>query len=197
MQRELFAEVLKTIFEQTKQIERVEALIQAYTTEEYDRAAKALEAIPGIGRNSAEQIIAEIGTDMSRFPNAANLCAWAGVAPSNNESAGKRKKGKTRKGNKTLKKTLTQCANNAILNHESFFYAQYQRLVVRLGKNKAKCAVAHSILIAVYHVLSGKEFVNLGADYYTQFNREKKIKSHLKQLQKLGWVPESPIQVAI
>jgi len=63
---------------------------------------------------------------------------------------------------------------------------------VRLGKNKAKGAVAHSILIAVYHVLSGKDFVDLGSEYYTQFNRDKKIKSHLKQLEKLGWKPESP-----
>ena len=139
---------------------------------------------------------------MSRFPTASHLCAWAGVAPGNNESAGKRRKSKSRKGNKTLKKTaaretfasltapnLVQCANNAKLNKKSFFHAQFNRLVVRLGSNKAKLAVAHSILIAVYHVLSGKEFVDLGAEYYTQFNTEKKIKSHLKQLKKLGWSP--------
>jgi len=69
-------------------------------------------------------------------------------------------------------------------------------LVVRTGKNKAKGAVAHSILIAIYHVLSGKEFVDLGADYYTQFNKEKKIKSQLKQLQKLGWEPNIPDSVS-
>ena len=192
LQRELFAQVLKTINEQSEQIERIEGLIKRYTTEAYDEAAKAIEVIPGVGRISAEQIIAEIGTDMSRFPSAGHLCAWAGVAPGNNESAGKRKKGKSLNGNKTLKKTLTQCANNARNNRNTFFHAQFQRLVVRTGKNKAKGAVAHSILIAIYHVLSGKQFVDLGADYYTQFNREKKIKSHLKQLQKLGWEPDSP-----
>ena len=194
LQRELFAQVLRTIKEQSEQIERVEALIKAHTTEEYDKAAKSLEPIPGIGRASAESLIAEIGTDMSRFRTAGHLCAWAGVAPGNNESAGKRRRSKPRKGNKTLKKTLIQCANNAILNKESFFHAQYQRLVVRLGKNKAKGAVAHSILIAVYHVLSGKQFVDLGAEYYTQFNREKKINSYLKQLKKLGWEPERPAE---
>lgn len=192
LQRELFTQVLQTIKEQTTQIERIEALIQAHITDEYAKAAKALEPIPGIGKQSAKSIVAEIGIDMSRFPTAGHLCAWAGIAPGNDESAGKRKKGKPRQGNKALKKTLIQSANNAILNKQSFFYAQYQRLVVRLGKNKAKGAVAHSILIAVYHVLSGKDFVDLGSEYYTQFNRDKKIKSHLKQLEKLGWKPESP-----
>ena len=199
LQRELFSQVLRTIREQSVQIERIEALIKAHTTEEYDKAAKALEPIPGIARQSAESIIAEIGTDMSRFPTAGHLCAWAGVAPGNNESGGKRKKGKSRQGNKALKKTLIQCANNAVLTKKGFFFAQYQRLVVRLGKNKAKCAVAHSMLIAIYHVLSGKPYVDLGSEYYTQFNRDKKIKSHLKQLERLGWSPESPdsaIQVA-
>jgi len=192
LQRELFAQVLQTIKEQSAQIERIESLIEAHITEEYAKAARSLEAIPGIGKQSAEAIVVETGTDMGRFPTAGHLCAWAGTAPGNNESAGKRKKGKSRQGNKSLKKTLIQCANNAILNRQSFFHAQYQRLVVRLGKNKAKGAVAHSILIAVYHVLHGKQYVDLGAEYYTQFNKEKKIKSHLKQLEKLGWKPESP-----
>lgn len=196
LQRELFFQVLQTIKEQTEQIERVEALIRAHTSEEYDNAAKLLEPIPGIGRQSAEQIIAEIGTDMSRFPTAGHLCAWGGVAPGNNESAGKRKRGKSRQGNKALKKNLIQCANNAIRNRECFFYAQYKRLVVRLGKNKAKGAIAHSILIAIYHVLSGKKYKDLGPDYYTQFNREKKINSHLSHLKKLGWKPDSPVKAA-
>ena len=111
LQRELFAQVLATIKEQTIQIERIEALIKAHTTEEYDKAASFLEQIPGIGRASAESILAEIGTDMSRFQTAGHLCAWGGIAPGNNESAGKRKKGKQSKGNKTLKKTLIQCAS--------------------------------------------------------------------------------------
>ena len=145
--------------------------------------------MPGIATKSAQAIIAEIGIDMSRFPTANHLCAWAGLAPGNNESAGKRKKAKTRKGNKHIKKTLTQCAKSAVMNKSNFFYAQYQRLVVRLGANKATIAVAHSMLIAIYRILSGSEYKDLGADYYTQFNKDKKIKSHLKQLEKLGWTP--------
>ena len=187
LQRELFREVLQIIEEQTLQIERIEAMIEKYTTQEYDIAAQAIDEIPGIGRVSAEQIIAEIGVDMSRFPTANHLCSWAGLCPGNNESAGKRKSGKTRKGNKTLRKTLIQCAVSAINNKASFFSAQHQRLVVRMGGKKANVAVAHSMLIAIYHVLSGKAYCDLGAEYYTQFNREKKIRSHLKQLKKLGW----------
>jgi hypothetical protein len=140
-------------------------------------------------QKNAQAIIAEIGIDMSRFPTASHLCAWAGVVPGNNESAGKRRNAKSRKGNKHLKKTLTQCATSAVKNKKSFFHAQHQRLVVRKGSNKAIVAVAHTMLIAIYHILSGNEFKDLGVDYYTQFNKDKKIQSHLKQLQKLGWAP--------
>jgi len=192
LQRELFREVLQIIEEQSRQIDRIEAMIEKYTTQAYDIAAQAIDEIPGIGRVSAEQIIAEIGVDMSRFPTANHLCSWAGLCPGNNESAGKRKNGKTRKGNKTLKKTLIQCAVSAVNNKKSFFSAQYQRLVVRKGGKKAVVAVAHSMLIAVYHVLSGNAYCDLGADYYTQFNKEKKINSHLRQLKKLGWEPPCP-----
>ena len=146
----------------------------------------ALDTIPGIGEISAEQIVAETGTDMSHFKNQHSLSKWAGVCPGNNESAGKRKSGKTPPGNKTLKATLTQCAKAAKKNKKSFFSAQYDRLVPHCGKNKATMAVAHSIFIAIYFVLSGYKFKDLGADYYTQFNRDKKINSHIKQLSKLG-----------
>ena len=192
LQRELVTMVIRVIEEQTKQIAEVEALIRKYTKEAYEEAAKKLEAIPGVGTKSAQAIVAEIGIDMSRFPTANHLCSWAGVVPGNNESAGKRKNARSRKGNKHLKKTLTQCATSAVKNKNSFFHAQHQRLVVRKGCNKATIAVAHTMLIAIYYVLSGNEFKDLGVDYYTQFNKEKKINSYLKQLQKLGWTsPEA------
>ena len=189
LQRDLVSLVLDVITEQSQQIAKVETLIRKYTKDAYEEAAKKLEALPGIGTKSAQAIIAEIGIDMSRFPSANHLCAWAGVVPGNNESAGKRKNAKSRKGNKHLKKTLTQCATSAVKNKNSFFHAQYQRLVVRKGSNRAIMAVAHTMLIAIYHVLSGAEFNDLGADYYTRFNKDKKIQSHLKQLKKLGWSP--------
>ncbi|MDR1706066.1 MAG: transposase [Clostridiales bacterium] len=112
---------------------------------------------------------------------------WSGTAPGNNESAGKRKSGKSAFGNKTLKATLTQSAKSAVKNKSSFFSAQYSRLASHRGKNRATLAVARSLSIAIFFVPSGREYKDLGADYYNQFNREKKINSHIKQLSKLGF----------
>jgi transposase len=196
-QREFFAHVMAVIREQTAQIEKTDAMIPRSLSANYIAAVEALDAIPGIGRVSAEQIIAETSTDMSRFKNQHSFSKWAGVCPGNNESAGKRKSGRTFPGNKTLKSTLTQCATSAKKNKNSFFSAQYSRLVTHRGKNRATMAVAHSLLIAIYFVLSGSQFKDLGADYYTQFNREKKINSHVKQLSKLGVIiPDDILRAA-
>lgn len=189
LQKELLNEVLRVIREQTVNIERIDAMIERYLTDQYRQAVKAIDALPGIAPVSAQQIIAEIGPDMSRFPSADHLCSWGGICPGNNESAGKRKSGRTNKANVILKSTLVQCALVAAKNKESFFHAQYQRLVVRRGAKKAVVAVAHSMLIAIYHVLKGAPFQDLGAGYYAQFNTERKIQSHLKQLKALGWEP--------
>ena len=117
----------------------------------------------------------------------------AGVGPGNHQSAGKRYHGKTRKGNKTLKSMLVQCAKAASRVKGSYFAAQYQRIAARRGKNRATMAVAHSMLIAIYHVLKeGVPFRDLGADYYDGFRREHKIRNYLKRLQALGWEPELP-----
>jgi len=194
IQKELLNEVLRVIREQTANIERMDDMIDRYLNEQYRLAIKAIDALPGIASTSAQQIIAEIGPDMSRFPSADHLCSWAGICPGNNESAGKRKTGRTNKANPVLKSTLVQCALVAEKNKGSFFHAQYQRLVVRRGAKKATVAVAHSMLIAIYHVLKGAPFRDLGSTYYTQFNTERKIQSHLKQLKALGWEPpKSPI----
>jgi transposase len=185
-QRQFFAHVMNIIREQTKLIEITDTMIKSSLNDEQKVAVKALDAITGIGVTSAEVIVAETGTDMSNFRNQHAFSNWIGVAPGNNESAGKRKSGKTTHGNKTLKSTLTQCAKSAVKNKHTFFSAQYSRLVSHRGKNRATMAVAHSMAIAIYFVLQGAEFKDLGADYYNQFNREKKINSHIKQLSKLG-----------
>jgi transposase len=185
-QRKFFAHVMNIIREQTRLIEMTDDMIKSSLNDEQKAAIIALDAIPGIGVVSAEQIIAETGIDMGNFRNQHAFSNWIGVAPGNNESAGKRKSGKTTHGNKTLKTTLTQCAKSAVKNKRTFFSAQYSRLASHRGKNRATMAVAHSMAIAIYFVLSGHEFKDLGADYYNQFNREKKIKSHIKQLSKLG-----------
>lgn len=185
-QRKFLAHVMNIIKEQTRLIEITDEMIKASFSDEQKKAVAALDAIPGIGTVSAEQIVAETGTDMSCFRNQHSFSNWIGVAPGNNESAGKRKSGKTTHGNKTLKSTLSQCAKSAVKNKKSFFSAQYARLVTHRGKNRATMAVAHSMAIAIYFVLSGYDFMDLGSDYYNQFNREKKVNSHLKQLGKLG-----------
>lgn len=153
---------------------------------------EAIKEVTGIGTTSAQAIIAVIGTDMNRFPTDAHLSSWAGLCPGNNESAGKRKSGKTRKGNALLRSMLVVCAHSAVKCKNSYFYAQFQRIRTHRGNKRAYVAVAHSMLIAIYHILKdGVAFKDLGADYYNQFNKERKINSYLKKLKALGW--EIPI----
>ena len=187
LQRRLLRNILDHIDDMTRRIEDMDKLIRDCLNE-YEAAIAALDEIPGIGRIGAETILAEIGLDMSRFPTAAHLCSWAGVAPGNHESAGKRKSGKTTHGNKALKAMLAQCAKAAQKVKGSFFSSQYQRIAVRRGSNRATIAVAHSMLIAIYHMLkTGSAYRELGSEYYNQFNQEKKIQSYLKKLSALGW----------
>jgi transposase len=186
VQRRLVNAILNHIDDMTKRICEMDDIIKGQM-QKYDDEIMRLDEITGIGQTSAETIIAEIGTDMSRFPTAAHLCSWAGLSPGNNESAKKRKGGKTTKGNKTLKSTLIQCAQSAVKNQDSFFHAQYQRLVVRRGANRAKVAVAHSMLIAIYHMLKNKvPFCDLGSDYYSKFNVQAKVNYYLTKLKELG-----------
>ena len=187
LQRKLLRAIVDHIDDMTRRIADVDNMINGQMRE-YEEAIKHLEEIPGIARRSAQVILAEIGTDMSRFPTAGHLAAWSGLAPGNNESAGKRKSGRTRKGNITLKTTLIQSAKTAKAKKGSFFKAQFDRLAVKRGKNRAVVAVAHSMLIAIYHMLKyGVPFNDLGEDYYNHFNTEKKIQHYLKKLQNLGW----------
>ena len=191
LQRKLLAQVIDHIDDLNRRIANLDELVQDYM-DEYVAAIAALCEIPGIARRSAEVILAEIGLDMSRFPSAAHLCSWAGVCPGNYQSAGHRKHGKTTKGNKALKTILTQCAKSARSVKKSYFSAQYQRISARRGKNRATLAVAHSMLIAIYHMLKNNvPFRDLGADYYDSFNRDKKIHGYLKRLKALGWEPDT------
>ena len=186
IQKKLVRAILDHIDDMTRRIKDLDDIIDN-EMKGYEDAIKKIDELPGIGKRSAEVIIAEIGIDMSRFPTDAHLASWSGLCPGNNESAGKRKSGKTNKGSKHLKSILIQCAKSAKTNKESFFYAQYQRLVVRRGANRATVAVAHSMLIAIYHMLKDNvPYKNLGNDYYTKFNTEAKAKYYLKKLQELG-----------
>jgi transposase len=154
----------------------------------FEEGVALLDTIPGVGRETAEIIVSEIGIDMSRFPSAHHLAAWAGVAPGNNESAGKRRSGKTRKGDQPLGAALNQAANAASRTRNTYLSAQYHRLARRLGRKKAIVAVAHSILIIAYHLLQRHEpYRDLGADYFDSRRPEVTAKHLVQRLRHLGY----------
>ena len=132
----------------------------------FEEEVERLDVIPGIGRTTAEAILAEIGTQMDRFPTAAHLCSWAGVAPGNHESAGKRKSGRTTQGNSALRSTLVEAARSAARTKNTYLSAQYHRIAARRGANRAAVAVAHTMLVIIYHMLARHEtYRDFGANY--------------------------------
>lgn len=194
-QKHLVKAIMDHIDDMTRRIDNMSDFIDQQMQKYVDEINK-LDEMPGIGKRGAETILAETGVDMGRFPTAAHFASWAGLCPGNNQSAGKRKNGKTNHGNRFLKTALIQAAKAAVKNKESFFHAQYQHIVVRRGANRATVAVAHSMLIAIYHMLKNNTlFKDLGKDYYTQFNKESKARYYMKKLQELG-VP-FPVSPAI
>jgi transposase len=147
-----------------------------------------LSSIPGVSALSATTILAEIGRDMSRFPTAGHLVAWAGLCPGQNQSAGKTKSSRLRKGAPWLKTMLVQCAWAAKRKKNSYYLAQFHRLKSRCGPQKAICAVAASILTAIYHMLkNGTQHHDLGADYFDRRSPEAKARHLVTQLSRLGF----------
>ena len=150
-----------------------------------------LTSIPGIGELAARVLLAEIGTDMSRFPTAGHLISWAGLCPRNDESAGKRRSTRMRKGAPWLKTTLIQCAWAAARKKGSYLQAQYHRLRARRGAKKAVGAVAASILTAAYHMIAnGTFYQDLGADHFERRTKPTQIKRLVAKLQSLGYEVE-------
>lgn len=195
LQRRMMKELLAHLDELNVHIKNLDDEIDNFMKPEEKGAVSVIEEVTGIGHTSAQAIVSVIGTDMSRFPTDGHISSWAGLCPGNNESAGKRKSGKIRKGNTLLRSTLVTCAHAATRNKKSYFYAQFMRISAHRGKKRAYVAVAHSMLVAIYHILKdGVVFKDLGADYYSQFNRERKINAYLKKLKALGW--EAPVVAA-
>lgn len=153
----------------------------------FEKDLALLDTIPGVGRRTAEQIIAEIGTNMEQFPSAAHLCSWAGLCPGHNESAGKQRSARTRKGNQKLRSSLIEAARAASRAKDTYLSSQYHRIAARRGANRAAVAVAHSILIIVYHILKRKQpYIELGPTYYEEKKRNMIIRQSLKKLESLG-----------
>jgi transposase len=190
-QRWVLGELLGRYQELAAALDRVNGQIRKEVAESPDpfvaEAVRLLDTIPGVGEQVAETIIAEIGVDMSRFPSAGHLASWAGMCPGNNESAGKRRSGKTRKGSPYLRAMLVQAAWAASHTKGTYLSAQFRRLVRRMGKKKALVAVGHSILVIVYHVLSRRvSYAELGGDYFDRRNVEAQRQRLIRRLESLG-----------
>ena len=188
LQRRMMKELLSHLDELNIHVKNLDDEIDNFMKPDEKKASAAIQKITGIGNTSAQAVISVIGTDMERFPTDAHISSWAGLCPGNNESAKKRRSWKTRKGNAFLMTTLITCAHSAVKNKKSYFYAQFMRISAHRGSKRAYVAVAHSMLIAIYHILKdGVAFKDLGAEYYNKFNKERKIKAYLKKLKALGW----------
>ena len=169
-----------------EQIERLSEAIEEQLRP-FAPAVELLRTVDGIETRTAQNILAEIGVDMSVFPSAGHLASWAGQCPGNDQSAGKRKSGKTRKGSKWLNDALKDAAMAAIRTNDSYLQAQYQRLRPRLGHGRALGAVKHSIICACWHMLStGELYRDLGGDYFRRRDPERQTKRLVAQLERLG-----------
>jgi transposase len=164
----------------------------------FEQELARLDAIPGVGRQTAEVFAAEVGFDLSHWPTAGHLASWAGMCPGNNESAGKRKGGKTRKGSKWLRRALVQAAHAAALKNGSYLQAQYRRLKYRRGAGKAAVAVGHDILRIAYHLLTHKlDYKDLGPNHLDERHRARTQLRAIAQLEALGLeVSVKPRQLA-
>jgi transposase len=169
-----------------EQIERLSDAIEEQLRP-FQAHVELLRSLTGIETRSAQNILAEIGTDMSVFPTAGHLASWAGRCPGNDQSAGKRRSGKTRKGSKWLDDALKNAAMSAIRTNDSYLQAQYQRLRPRIGHGRALGAVKHSIICAIWHMLStGELYSDLGGDYFRKRDPERQTRRLVAQLERLG-----------
>lgn len=147
-----------------------------------------LDPIPGVGRRTIELVLAEIGTDMSRFPTERHLASWAKVSPGNNQSGGKRRSGATGKGNPWLRSALVEAGRAASRTRGTYFSAQYHRLAARRGGKRAALAVAHSLLVVMYHLIKkGTAYQDLGVGFFDERAREAVVQRSVHRLERLGY----------
>jgi transposase len=186
-QKMLIAAQLEHIDFLDRQIARLDQEI-AERMRPFEEDLELLDTIPGVGRRAAEEILAEIGTNMERFLTAAHLSSWAGMSPGNNESAGKRKSGRTSKGNSALRTILVGAAHAAAHTKDTYLSAQYKRLAARRGSNRAAVAVGHTILVIAYHLLKRRQtYFELGANYFDERRKQAVVHSAVTKLEALGF----------
>jgi transposase len=182
------------VAQQLAHIDGLEAIVERVSAEIAERvrpvaeAIERIDTITGIGRQTAEVLVAEVGTDLRRFPTAGHLSSWAGVCPGNRESAGKRQSGKTRKGSPWLRAALVEAARAAARTKTTYLGAQYRRIAARRGTKRAAVAVAHSILEFVYHILTRHEpYRDLGVTYFDERDRQALERRLVIRLGALGY----------
>ncbi len=159
----------------------------------WQEAARLIDEIIGISERVAQGLLAEIGTDMRQFPSARHLASWVGICPGNRESAGKRLSGKTRKGNPYARRLLIQAAHAAAKSKNSYLATQYRRIAARRGAKRAAVAVAHSILVIVYHLLRDRQpYQDLGGNYFDARDRQLVQRHLVRRLERLGYRVELP-----
>lgn len=178
---------------QLRHLDNIDALIEQVSSEieerlrPFEAELNRLQSIPGVGRRTAETILAEVGTDMSRFPSARHLASWAGLCPGSHESAGKSTSGRARKGSPWLRSMLVEAAK-AAGRSKTYLGAQSRRLTARRGVKRATFAVAHSLIVIVFHILrGGVEFTDLGPTYFDERDRDRTTKRLTRRLEALGY----------
>jgi transposase len=183
----LVTEYLSQIDSFDDAIDRVSALIAQHLEAEQEAIA-LLDTIPGVSQRTAEILLAEIGTDMIRFPSAKHLASWAGMCPGHHESAGKRLSGKTRQGSRWLRQVLVEAAHVAAKTKQTYLAAQYQRMAARRGKKRALIALGHTILILVYSLLTRKPpYQDLGSAYFDKLEQHRVQQRLVHRLERLGY----------
>ena len=191
------------IAQQLAHIDFLDASLERLSAEIGDRLRpfegelERVQTIPGVGRRTAEVLLAEIGPDLSRFPTARHLASWAGLCPGNDESAGKRRSGRTRKGSPWLRTALVEAGQAAARAKDTYLAAQYRRLAARRGAKRAAVAVAHSLLVMIYALLTQQQtYRDLGGQYFDARDREAVQRRLVHRLEALGYTvslaPTSP-----
>ncbi len=182
--------MLRLLWDELGALEELMAKLEkriAEVTAPYASQIEQMNPVPGVDRRVAEVVLAEVGPDLKPFPSDAHVSAWSGMSPGSDESAGKRRSGRTTKGNRWLRAALVQAAWAASHTKDTYLAAQYRRLVGRRGKKRALVAVGHSILVILYHLLKdGTPYSELGGNFFDRLQPERLTRYHVRRLEQLG-----------